>query len=459
MIDPAFALYFWGFLLLYGVVMYVISPRTRTISGFFDGTDDNGRPASEWALVCSIFISWIFAKSVTNAANLGAAYGVVGGLAYAMYWLSIPVAGIVIYWLRTRHGATGLVPFLIGKYGRLAALAFTVAILIRLYNEVWSNTAVVGAYYGQPGSFTFIAAALLFTAVTLFYSMKGGLRSSIITDVIQALLFVVVLGIVLFMVLPRYGVERLLAVGDFRLDAGVDLLLVALLQVVSYPFHDPVLTDRGFITREKTMLRAFIVAGVLGFICIFAFSLIGVHARLEGLAAGDNMPGAVAAAFGTLPYLLMTCVMIMAAGSTLDSTFSSVAKSVGQEVPLLAGRQPGARAVTLGMWTMFTFAILGNLPMMAGTDILKATTISGTMVMGLAPIFLLAPLVRYSPSSFHLAFWPGITLGLMLAAGAIPASWAIGDGKYALLLGVNLYGLAICCTGFLLPVAWQRLRA
>jgi len=459
MIDPAFALYFWGFLVLYGAVMYLISPRTRTVSGFFACTDDSGRPASEWALVCSIFISWIFAKSVTNAANLGAVYGVVGGLAYAMYWLSIPVAGIVIYRLRTRHGATGLVPFLIQKYGRLAALAFTLAILIRLYNEVWSNTAVVGAYYGSSGSFTFIAAALLFTAVTLFYSMKGGLRSSIITDVIQALLFVVVLGIVLFMVLPHYGVERLLAVGDFRLDAGVDLLLVALLQVVSYPFHDPVLTDRGFITREKTMLRAFIVAGALGFVCIFAFSLIGVHARLEGLASGDNMPGAVAAAFGTLPYLLMTCVMIMAAGSTLDSTFSSVAKSMGQEMPLLARRQPGARAVTIGMWTMLAFAILGNLPMIAGTDILKATTISGTMVMGLAPVFLLAPLVRHSPSSFHLAFWPGIVLGLMLAAGTIPASWAIGDGKYALLLGVNLYGLAICCAGFLLPVAWQRLRA
>jgi SSS family solute:Na+ symporter len=457
--EPAFAIYFWGFLLLYGTVMYMVSPRSRTVSSFFAGTDDAGRPATEWALMCSIFISWIFAKSVTNAANLGAAHGVVGGLAYAAYWLSIPVAGVVIYWLRTRHGATGLVPFLISKYGRLAALAFTLAILIRLYNEVWSNTAVVGAYYGQSGGFSFIAAALLFTAVTLFYSLKGGLRSSIVTDVIQAVLFVIILGVVLFLVLPHHGLPRLLSVGDFRLDAGMDLLLVALLQVLSYPFHDPVLTDRGFITREKTMLRAFIVAGVLGFVCIFAFSLIGVHARLEGLPAGDNMPGAVALAFGTLPYLLMTCVMIMAAGSTLDSTFSSVAKSAGQELPLLAGRAPDSNAVRIGVWTMIAFALLGNLPMIAGTDILKATTVSGTMVMGLAPIFLLAPLVRHSPWSFHLAFWPGVVLGVMLAAGSIPASWAIGTGKYALLLGTNLYGLAICCAGFLLPVAWQRLRA
>jgi Na+/proline symporter len=459
MLDPAFAVYFWGFLVLYGGVMYAISPQARTVSSFFGGTDHAGRQATEWALTCSIFISWIFAKSVTNAANLGAAHGVVGGLAYAAYWLSIPVAGLTIYWLRTRHGATGLVPLLISKYGRVAALAFTLAILVRLYNEVWSNTAVVGAYYGRPGEWTFIAAALLFTAATLFYSLKGGLRSSIITDVLQAALFVVVMVIVLFVVLPHHGVGALLAAGEFRLDAGVDLLLVVLVQVLSYPFHDPVLTDRGFITQEKTMLRAMIVSGILGFVCIFAFSLVGVHARLEGLPPGDNMPGAVALAFGSLPYMLMTAVMIMAAGSTLDSTFASVAKSVGQEVPLLAGRAPAARAITIGMWTMLAFAVFGNLPMIAGTDILKATTISGTMVMGLAPVFLLAPLVRYSPWSFHLAFWPGVALGVMLAGGAIPESWAIGTGKYALLLGANVYGLVICFAGFLVPLAWQRLRA
>jgi hypothetical protein len=107
---------------------------------------------------------------------------------------------------------------------------------------------------------------------------------------------------------------------------------------------------------------------------------------------------------------------------------------------------------------MVGIALLGNIPMIAGTDILKATTVSGTMVMGLAPVFLLAPLVRYSPWSFHLAFWPGVALGVLLTLNAIPQSWAIGTGKYALLLGTNLYGLAICVAGFLLPVAWQRLR-
>lgn len=455
--DPMMGAYFWGFLLLYGAVMFAMSPAATTANSFFRGTDNTDRPATEWALMMSVFISWIFAKSITNATNLGAAYGVVGGLAYAIYWLSIPLAGVVIYRLRTRHGATGLVPFLIQRYGRAAAIAFALVIFVRLYNEVWSNTAVVGAYYGKAGEWSFIGAALLFTLATLLYSLKGGLRSSIFTDVVQGVLFIVALAVALLLVLPKHGASTLIATGEFKLNAGVDLLLVALLQVLSYPFHDPVLTDRGFITKEKTMLRAMIVAGVLGFVCIFAFSLIGVHAKLEGLPHGDNMPGAVAGTFGALPYFLMTMIMIVAAGSTLDSTFASVSKLTGQELPLLARRRPGANAIKIGLWTMIVIAVLGNVPMIAGTDILKATTVSGTMVMGLAPIFLLAPLVTYSPWSFHLAYWPGVILGVLFAINLIPTAWAIGDGKYALLLGTNAYGLAACFVGFLLPLAWRRL--
>ena len=452
-------LFFWGFLVVFGVVMYVVAPRSKDEAGFFRGHDASGRPASEWALTMSIFISWIFAKSVTNAANLGAAYGVVGGLAYAAYWLSIPVAGLVIYRLRTREGATGMVPFLIGKYGRGAAFAFSLAILIRLFNEVWSNTAVVGGYYGASGSAGFIGSALLFTAAVLFYSLKGGLRSSIFSDVIQAVVFILFLGVVLASVLPAHPPGVLLSQGKFALDSGADLLLVALLQSLSYPFHDPVLTDRGFITREQTMLRAFVAAGVLGFLAIFAFSLVGVHARLEGLAPTGNVPAQVAKGLGVAGFFAMIVVMVTSAGSTLDSTFTSLSKLVARELPLVAGRIPSPRAMTIGSLTMVAFALLGNLPMIAGTDILKATTISGTMVIGLAPIFLFSGRVRYSPLSFHLAFWAGIGLGVFELLNLVPASWAIGTGKYALLLGVNLYGLALCTLGFFVPLMLPRGRA
>jgi Na+/proline symporter len=444
-------LFFWGFLIAYGVLMYWLSPRTVTIGGFFNGEDSQGLQASPLLLTTSIFISWIFAKSVTNAANLGAEFGLVGGLAYATYWLSIPLCGLVIYRLRRRFQATSLVSFLTSNYGRGAALAFSAAILIRLFNEVWSNTAVVGGYYGDSGSPAFIGAALLFTAVTLAYSLRGGLRSSILTDAAQAAIFVIALVWVLGLVLPNHSTAELTSTSHWALNAGVDLFLVACLQLLSYPFHDPVLTDRGFISEEKSMLRAFTLAGVLGFVAILAFSLIGVHATLGGIEAGGNVPAALAKSLGVGALIVMTLVMISAAGSTLDSTFSSLARLSGRELPALLQRDLGQKAIGVGMATMLVFALLGNLPMLAGTDILKATTISGTMVIGLAPVFLLHGFVRPTRLGFHLSFWTGIGLGVALTLGWIPQSWAIGDGRYALLLGTNLYGLILCTSGYLLP--------
>ena len=444
-------LFFWGFLIAYGALMYWLSPRTVTIGGFFNGEDSQGRQASPLLLTTSIFISWIFAKSVTNAANLGAEFGLVGGLAYATYWLSIPLCGLVIYRLRRRFQATSLVSFLTSNYGRSAALAFSAAILIRLFNEVWSNTAVVGGYYGDSGSPAFIGAALLFTAVTLAYSLRGGLRSSILTDAAQAAIFVIALVWVLGLVLPNHSTAELTSTSHWALNAGVDLFLVACLQLLSYPFHDPVLTDRGFISEEKSMLRAFTLAGVLGFAAILAFSLIGVHATLGGIEAGGNVPAALAKSLGVGALIVMTLVMISAAGSTLDSTFSSLARLSGRELPALLQRDLGQKAIGVGMATMLVFALLGNLPMLAGTDILKATTISDTMVIGLAPVFLLHGFVRPTRLGFHLSFWTGIGLGVALTLGWIPQSWAIGDGRYALLLGTNLYGLILCTAGYLLP--------
>jgi len=107
----------WVALVGYGILMFLVSPRAADAKGFFFGYDAQGRQTGFWLLTGSTFITWIFAKSVTNAANLGATYGIVGGLAYATYYLSIPVAGIVIVSIRRRHGARSLSEFLVSRYG------------------------------------------------------------------------------------------------------------------------------------------------------------------------------------------------------------------------------------------------------------------------------------------------------------------------------------------------------
>lgn len=438
------AVAFWGFLIVYGAVMLFFSPKAVTLGGFFRGEDNRGKEAGPFMLTASIFISWIFAKSVTNAANLGAQYGIVGGVSYAIYWLCIPVGGWAIYRLRRKFGATGLVSFLNSNYGHAASLCFSLAILIRLFNEIWSNSSVVGGYYGESGSTAFIAAAVLFTVITLIYSMKGGLRSSLFTDMIQAVLFFVLLIFLCIWILPKHPLGEYLQSGTWSMSTGVDLVLVTVVQIFSYPFHDPVLTDRGFICEEKTMLRAFIISGILGFFAILLFSFIGIHATLSGMPLSGNIPADVGRTLSTGAFFLMAMLMISAAGSTLDSTFSSLAKLTANDLPGMAGFSFGPRARRIGMIVMVVFAFVGNAPMIFGTDILKATTISGTMIIGLAPVFLLHGLVKPTKLGFHLSFFCGLILGFLYSFGAVPAFMGIGDGANALLLGVNLYGTIAC---------------
>ncbi|HKK70424.1 MAG TPA: hypothetical protein VKA86_04350 [Candidatus Krumholzibacteria bacterium] len=462
----------WGAMLVFGAVLWRISPRVTSPDQFFGGRDRRGRDIGLGVLVASIVISWIFAKSITNAANLGRSFGLVGAVAYAGWYLSIPVAGVVIWRIRRCTDARSLPEFVTGRYGRMASLAFLLVVLVRLMNEVWSNTAVVGSYFGASGSASYLLAALVFTAITLAYSLRGGLRSSILTDVIQMGLGLFLLVFVMALVVPRSTPGPLLESGSWTLAGGVDLLLVAVLQSFSYPFHDPVLTDRAFLTRPRTMLRGYLLAGLVAATFIVVFGLVGVHARIEGIAADQDAPLRVAQAFGIAVTAVMTVLMMVSAGSTLDSTLSSVAKALVQDLGG-AGRAGGERAVStrvfrwivardsvaLGRWAMLGAVVVGSLPLFAGAAIIKATTVSGTMVLGLAPAFLLFALPWAGPWAFHLGFWPGVGMGVLHATNAVPGSWAVGEGSYATLLGANLVGTLLVFGGFGVGALLDRARS
>lgn len=46
-ISENVGIWFWGFLILYGAAMYLLSPAARDHGGFFRGTDAQGRAASQ----------------------------------------------------------------------------------------------------------------------------------------------------------------------------------------------------------------------------------------------------------------------------------------------------------------------------------------------------------------------------------------------------------------------------
>jgi len=437
----------WAILAIFGAAMYAISPRARgkdPMEQFFGGKDEAGRETSGVFLTSSVLISWIFAKSVQNAADLGQKYGLPGGAAYAAYWLSFLVAGVALYRLR-KSGFRSIHHYLGTRYGAGAIWLFSLILLFRLWNEIWSNTIVMAQYFGPRESAAYYAASWAITAVVLAYVLKGGLRSSIVTDVVQAVLAAVILFVILAYVFPAGRPREMVSSGSWTLAGGVDLILVAMLQIFSYPFHDPVMTDRAFITEPRKMLRSFTAAGILGVLFILCFSFVGIYNRAEGI--GGNSTLTTAAAFG-LPLLFCMNLMMLTSGcSTIDSTFSSIGKLVSLEV--LAGWK--VDKVVLARGAMVLLGVLGNLMLYAKPAILSATTVSGTMVIGLTPVFLLSGWRRAGPVSYHASVVLGLLFGLALSLRVFHGT--VGAGKYGNLLWVNLVGIIACFAAYLLG-AW-----
>ncbi len=435
----------WLILIAINILLFWISPWSNKANDFFRGSS-NDKPPNAFLLTSSLVICWLFAKSITNAADLGYQFGIVGGVAYSGYYFSFLVAGLIIYQMRTKGGFNSIHHFLQTKYGHGAIVIFTVLIGFRLLNEIWSNTMIVGSYFGEKGSSGYFSAIIVFTLLTLAYTLKGGMRTSIITDLIQMGMFVVLMVLILGIIVPNTegGIKTLATSSKWTMATGLNLFFVALIQVLSYPFHDPILTDRGFISDPKTTLKSYIWATVIGGSCIILFSSVGTFAALKGLKTPPTLE--VAKLMGTFMLLMMNTIMLTSAAATIDSTFTSTAKLV--HIDLLKER---GISVSKARLTMIAIAVLGTLPVLFNPEILSATTISGTMVLGLAPVFVFwnvnAPKISYYGSVIS-----GIFFGFLLLFYPIPKQFLFTTGKYADLLTVNIIGTIVCFLFFLIPV-------
>ncbi|MFT4804076.1 MAG: Na+/proline symporter, partial [Psychroserpens sp.] len=328
-------------------------------------------------------------------------------------------------------------------FGKGAMAIFSILIAIRLFNEVWSNTMVIGSYFGKSGGQPYYLAIIVFTVLTLAYAAKGGLSSSIFTDVIQMVLFSVLLMIILGTIFSTedFATTDIVTSGTWSFELGLNLFFAAIIQSFSYPFHDPVLTDRAFITSPKVTRRSFLLASILGAICIILFSVIGIYAQTQGMKGQAAVE--VGKAFGVIILLVINFIMITSAASTLDSTFSSFSKLLAIDLKM-------GKDLTFGRISMAIIAILGTLPVFLDVEILSATTISGTMVIGLTPVFVFWNM-KVPRISFYLSVICGLVFGFVLVFGVFPESLMFTEGKYADLLWVNVWGILSCIIIYIIP--------
>ncbi|MBT3558178.1 MAG: sodium:proline symporter [Rhodospirillales bacterium] len=374
-------LIFYSALGVLAVASFAFAPRAVDADGFFRGQSGAGAAPSLLTLTFSQVTTWIFARSLLTAAILGYYYGIAGGLAYTAYYLSFFTGRAIIRSIRFRHGFDSVQDFLRDRFGTGGVGCYNVVVGVRLLSEVFANLLVIGIIFGETGTLAYGIAITMLAMATLAYSMLGGLRASLKTDVFQMTAFLAVFGVVIVVLFTadQWSWASTLASSPMEASPGWILLAVAGLQIWSYPLHDPVMMDRGFIADRDTTLNSFTHAGWISMVCILGFSLLGVFAGLNAID-GETMQVALARLLGPTTMIFINLALIISAVSTLDSTLSSASKLSVSHMGL-------DTTVKNGRIAMAIFMAGGLLFLFGGTkDLFSAVAVSGTASMYLVPV-------------------------------------------------------------------------
>ena len=435
---------------LIALISILITPKAKEEGAFFKGLSPSGESPGLLMLIFSQVTTWIFARSLMNAAILGFYYGLWGTLAYGFYYLSFLTGGMIVDDLRFRKGYSSIQAFLFDRFGDWGTRCYNLVIGVRLTSEVFANLLVIGILFGAAGSLSYTIAVVGLAVVTLAYSMLGGLHASLRTDLFQMLIFLLVL--VLLMVLAFSGghvtLDSLLF-QPFKIDQpGPVLMIVALLQIWSYPMHDPVMMDRGFLADRQTTRRSFLHAAWISMICILLFGSLGILAGAQA-TSGEAMTGVLMRLFGEVPMMLFNAALVISAMSTLDSTLSSSAKLVVVDMKVVSP------TMNHGRMAMALFMLLGLMMVFVGNkDLFSAVAVSGTASLYLAPVIFFSlwssweriPLWSYL-GSFCLSMF-GAILYFTESTGY---SQFLGDAhKYTKLLYISLTVLLLGCLMFII---------
>jgi Na+/proline symporter len=444
-------------LLAVAIVSFLLSPKVKTVEGFFRGFDEDGRAPGLWTVVLSQVTTWIFARSLLNAAILGYFYGIAGVLAYATYYLSFITGGIFVDRIRFQHGCGSVQQFLSGQFGRFGTVTYNVVIAVRLLSEVFANLLVIGIIFGVAGTTAYTLSILLVAVLTLGYSMIGGLRASLRTDVFQASLLIAAL-VVLFVLTTlqdNFTPGAIFATNEAMTSGpGWILAIVALLQITSYPLHDPVMMDRGFLADRETTWMSFVHAGWISTLAILAFGVIGVYGGVHKIA-GEELVSTLLRLLGEPAMLIFNFALVVSAVSTLDSTFASAAKLTVIDMGLATPTPSNGR------WAMTAFLIGGLVFLFWGSkDLFAAVAVSGTASMFLAPVALFCILggKRVAPWAYMTAFavaMAGAALYMLEVASYVSLFdplFGVGLHKYTKLLIICLGVLTIGCSAFAIGI-------
>ena len=457
-----------GFFIIFAMINYGISWK---FAGDSNSTKSqylvNDRKLGMWTAALSISASWIWAPAMFISAFKAYQQGWVA----MTYFLGANALSLILFALlvnkvcdKYKDGFT-LSDFMGTQHSERVRYLYWFTLLGLTVGAFATQLYAGGKFIALVTGLDYFYSTLLLSAVPLTYCLAFGFKSSVITDLAKMILLLVVGVGCALAVTSVVGVDAVLkgmngANGQFvsLFDANGWLVfstfgLATAVGLLSAPFGDQALWQRGFAISDPAERRSSFLLGTLFFIVIpVSMAVIGFAAAGTGFKPTDAQFTNLFMIAKTLPTwaLMAFCVMILAGiTSILDSKLSAVSSIAGHDVANKIWSTPtDAQSMRLGKISMILLAVLSigiaNIPgitlvhlfLMYGA--LRASTLLPTMIVMISEKPLDEAGVFYGVLTSILIGWPLLAYGAfnndpwitvagssigVLSSGIISYSW------------------------------------
>lgn len=439
------ALYMSG---LMGIGLYFSRRQTTTESYFIAN-----RSIPTWAMGISLLASII--TSVTFIAYPGAAYSgdwslLVPGIMFVVVVFLVGAAIIPFFRHVVRMSAYEYFGLRFGTGVRLyASLAFAMGHFLKMGFVFYLLALTLSSIIGWPVD----RVILLTAAITIFYTILGGIEAVIWTDVVQG--FVLWAGLIVsisfLLFLPKQGPLAVLAdawhhgkmsLGStaFRFDKATIIVLV----IYGFFFYlqkytaDQTVVQRYLIAKtDRSAIRGISIGALLCLPVWMAFMLIGSLLWSFYRLTGEKLPSVLKKTEQIFPYFLLTHIPSGLSGLFVAAILGSAMAMLAQDMNCLAtiGTEDFYRLarpdstdkqrLRMGRTIVAISGLAAGVVAMKvarthGTALPLYYTLTGILAGGLAGLFLLAFLMKRATPGGAIAgivanlvftIWATLTLG------------------------------------------------
>lgn len=379
---------------------------SRRISGFRDYFIAGGSMGVP-ILICTLVSTYYGLDVLFGASEVGYVDGVVGWFFYSRpYYLAIIVAAVLLARRLRRRGFLSLPDVVAAAYGR--GTQAVVAIASFVYSLPLLAIMGIGLVLELLLGIPFVWGVLLGAAVSVGYTLLGGLLADALTDTVQFTLMCVTLGIAAILALNANGgvagLEQALPASYFAPRGTYPVAVLAVFSIGALSvLVEPAFYQRIFAARSHRAVMLALLAGIVLWASFdWIVTLLGMSAAAAGIDA-EPRAALVTLVLDVLPVGLkglFIAAVIATAMSTIDSYLLIAGGNIAYDLyrPLFRPDIDDAAVLRLTRWCVGLAAVASVAFALLFTSVVSAWVFMSSVLVSTAIVPVLAStFVRIKP--------------------------------------------------------------